>query len=90
MKANPKLLHQLTTRTKCVACKHKLDKPYILPVEKVVPGKFQPNFNTAALFHMKDTHGIAPEIFTDWLAGAIYDQELTIVGNKGFTLHAGF
>lgn len=80
--ARPEVLMLWSSRTKCVQCKHRFDKPFILPVAQPVAGKFQPNFNTDVLFHMQDTHGIPADVFAEWLTGSIYGQELGDFGIK--------
>lgn len=89
MQAQPEMIQMFATRTKCHMCRHKFEKPYILPVEKIEAGKFQPNFNAEVSLHLQDTHGIPYKIFYNWIVGAIYGQELTLTGNKGFNLFEG-
>lgn len=82
-KANPAMITKLASRSKCFMCKHKFDKPFILPVEKIRRGAFQPNFNAEMIFHLQDTHGIPNAISKKWLIGAVYSMELTDFGAKG-------
>ena len=86
MKANPQIIQMFANRTKCHMCKHKFEKPYILPVEKIESGAFKPNFNVEVSYHLQDTHGIPYKTFYNWIAGAVYEQELTLFSNKGFNL----
>ena len=87
MKANPQMLNMFANRNKCFMCKRRFDKPFILPVEKIEPGVFKPNFNAEILFHVSNTHGIPYEILCNWIAGSIYGQELTEVGNRAFSVY---
>lgn len=79
-KAIPEMLQFWATRTRCLNCKHRFKKPYILPVDKSQQGAFQPNFNIEALFHMQDTHGLPNDIYRAWITGSIYGQRLAELG----------
>lgn len=39
-------------------CKHRFDKPVLLPVSKPTPGRLNPNVNVDVAIHMIDTHGM--------------------------------
>lgn len=78
--ANPEMIKKWATRNKCWMCKHRFDKPVLLPVENPERGKFQPNFNAEILFHVFDTHGIPDDIVREWIIGSIYGMELTEFG----------
>lgn len=80
LEANPKRIALWSQRDKCFMCKHRFDKPLLLPVEKPQAGKFQPNFNPVYLFHVTETHGIPHDIFREWVIGSIYGMELTEFG----------
>ena len=82
MKANPNMIKMWSERTKCFMCKHKFDKPVILPVEKPERGKFQPNFNIEYIWHLSDTHGIPDDISRRWIIASIYGLERTLTGAK--------
>jgi hypothetical protein len=74
------VLRKWSNRDKCWMCKHRFEITVLLPVDKIQPGRLQPNISTEVLFHMKDTHGLPPRIVTVWLIGAIYNMELTLFG----------
>lgn len=82
LKARPEMIQMWSTRDKCWMCKHKFNKPVILPVDKPVRGKLQPNYNVEVFFHLYDTHGIPNDTARDWVFGSIYGLELTEVGIK--------
>ena len=82
MIADPKVIKEFATRTKCLMCKHKFDKPVILPVDSPVHGKFQPNFNVDVAWHIQDTHGIDHATFRHWIVASIYGDELTEFGSR--------
>lgn len=82
MRAKPEIILMLSKRDKCWQCKHRFERPVLLPVEKPVPGKFQPNINVEVLFHVSETHGIPPDILREQIIGAVYGQELTEFGVK--------
>lgn len=84
MIANPDMIELFAKRDRCWMCKHKFERPVILPVDKPERGKFQPNINTEVLWHLKDTHGQVPEVVRSWILGSVYGQELTLTGAKGF------
>lgn len=84
VKANPNILKMWTERTKCWMCKYKFDQPVILPVEKIVKGKLQPNINVKVLFHLYDTHGLPPDIVRSWIIGSVYEQKLHLMGAENF------
>lgn len=81
--AKPEILTMLTTRTKCFSCKHRFDKPYILPVDNPKPDRFQPNINVETLVHHKETHGIPPDIQIKWIIGMVYGLGLHEFGARG-------
>lgn len=83
MTANAEVIRMWATRDKCLMCKHKFDKSFILPVDKPVRGEFQPNFNVEAIFHLSDTHGIPHDISRRWITGSIYGLELHDFGARG-------
>lgn len=82
-KAKPEVLQMWAKRDKCFMCKHKFEKPFILPVEKPTRSKFQPNFNVEAVFHLSDTHGIPDDVSRRWIVGTIYGLELHDFGARG-------
>lgn len=82
MKAKPEMIKMWSERNKCWMCKHKFSKPVILPVDKPTKGKFQPHYNAEVMWHMYDTHGLPPEIVTEWIFGSIYGLKLTEMGAR--------
>lgn len=82
LKANSKMIDMWAKRDKCWMCKHRFGKPVILPTDKPVRGKLQPHYNASVLFHLYDTHGMDPEVVTEWIFGSVYGLELTEVGVK--------
>lgn len=82
--ANPVIVKMWSERTKCLMCKHRFEKPFILPVEKPERGKFQPNINVEVLFHLQDTHGLPHETVRSWINGSVYGDELTLFGARNF------
>jgi len=83
MKANQKMIELWAKRNKCFMCKKIFESPFILPVVKQVRDKFQPNFNTEAILHLYDTHGIPDNISRKWIIGSIYGKELNLFGAYG-------
>lgn len=83
MKANPAMIEKLASRNKCWMCKHKFDKPVLLPVDTLKQGEYQPNVNVEVLFHMSDTHGLPAETVREWIIGAVYGMELVLTGIRG-------
>lgn len=79
-KANPEVIMMWSKRTKCWMCKHRFDKPVILPVDKPERDKFQPNINADVLWHMSDTHGLPPDIVREWIIGSVYGMIITEFG----------
>lgn len=75
--ANPSAIEMWSQRTKCWMCKHKFDEPVLIPVDKPIKGKLQPNINAEVLFHLYDTHGLDPEVVRQWIIGSVYNLELT-------------
>lgn len=86
LKANPDVIKMWSERTKCWMCKHRFEKPVILPVEKVEHGKLRPNFNVEVLWHLQDTHGIPPEGVIKMIINSIYGIENTMQSVYGETL----
>ncbi len=86
MKANPVIIKLFAERKKCWMCKHQFEQPVLLPVKSPERNKFQPNINTKALFHLKDTHGLPPEIVAGWIKGACYNQKLVMNGAENFVV----
>lgn len=83
MIANPEVIELFATRNKCWMCKHRFEKPVLLPVEKPERDKFQPNVNMEILFHLSDTHGLPPETVREWIIGKVYGMEINEMGIKG-------
>lgn len=71
------------TRNKCFMCKHKLEQPFVLPVDKPTQKAFQPNFNIDAIFHLSDTHGIPDDVSRKWIIASIYGLQINEFGAKG-------
>jgi len=78
LRAKPEVIKMWAGRTKCWMCKHRFEKPVILPVEIPTPGKLQPNYNTEVLFHLQGTHGVPPEAVTKMIFNSIYCIENTM------------
>lgn len=68
-KANPLIIKFLAKRTKCLLCKHRKAEGHILP-----RGKYYPS--PAWLLHYEDTHGLAHDIFYEWLYLTPYGELL--------------
>lgn len=85
LKANPSMILMWAKRDKCWQCKHKFEKPVILPIdkEKQRAGILQPNINPEVLWHVQETHGIPAPTTQDWILGSVYGMELNEVGIKG-------
>lgn len=86
LKANREMIEIFATRTKCWMCKHKFEKPLILPVKTPEHGKYQPNYNFEVLFHLQGTHGIPKEAVIRMVSNSIYDVKNTMQSVYGETL----
>lgn len=82
-RANSEVIQMWATRTKCWQCRHKFEKPVVLPVEKPTGGKFQPNINPEVLLHVQETHGIDHKTVRKWVIGSVYGMKLNEVGIEG-------
>lgn len=80
--ADARIIELFAKRDKCWMCKHKFAKPVILPVEKPIKGKFQPNINNDVLVHLSETHGLPDDTVRDWVHGSVYGLELNDFGIK--------
>lgn len=83
MKANPAMIKMWSERTKCWMCKHRFDKPVLLPTEHPEHGKLQPNYNVEVLFHLQDTHGIPHDAVPRMILNSIYGIENTMANVYG-------
>lgn len=79
LRANYAVLKMWSERNKCWMCKHKFDKPIILPVEKPVTGSLRPNINVDVSVHMVDTHGMPTKDYVhNYVFNSIYGIENTM------------
>lgn len=74
-------------RTKCWMCKHRFEKPVLLPVKKPERGKYEPNYNGEVLFHLEDTHGIPHDAVIRMVFNSIYGIENTMQSVYGESIN---
>lgn len=78
LQADPAMIKMWSERTKCWMCKHKFDKPVLLPVEKPTRDKLQPNINVQVAVHMMETHGMPTKDYPhNYVFNSIYGIENT-------------
>lgn len=84
--ADPLILEMWTKRDRCWMCKHRFDKPILLPVTTPSGGALNPNINVLASIHMMETHGMPTKDYVhNYVFNSIYGIKNTfenIYGNK--------